>query len=154
MKNESSVAPWCNRSNINRFDSVNTFFVINKKKVSADNFPARSDTFLMSLSHIEIFSLNFTSIDFSDWKLQEAHERGCQVGHKDLILIKCWSAQAERSQQREERGKISSLRSCDVWQFSAPTCDKWMENERKWVAVTIVTEDSRACCGYWWTKEM
>ncbi len=31
-----------------------------------------------------------------------------------------------------------------VQQLSAPTCDKWMKNEGKWVAVTIVTEDSRA----------
>lgn len=38
--------------------------------------------------------------------------------------------------------------------LSARTCHKWMKNERKWVAVTIVTEDSRGTHNKGCTEEM
>lgn len=82
----------------------------------------------ISLPHAEIISLNFTSTDSSDWRLQEVYERWCRAGYQDLISIKCCSTQAEERQQREERDlKISSSKPlcCSIFQRLL------VKNERK-----------------------
>lgn len=43
------------------------------------------------------------------------------------------------------------IKALVLQQLSAPTCEKWTKIERKWVAVTIVTEDSRGSSNYRWT---
>lgn len=43
------------------------------------------------------------------------------------------------------------IKALVLQQLSAPTCEKWTKIERKRVAVTIVTEDSRGSRDYRWT---